>query len=129
MPIVQVLFVCKASPDLSETEITTAFEVVQLDCFSRRIAGFFLSTPTVYVGLFEAEEDAVIGQIEQIVQAGKFCEIQVLREVHPKTPTCDDWYISEIEPAGVRPRDFLSPEYLAEFIGTALKPLSKRRQQ
>lgn len=129
MPIIQVLFVCKPSPDLFKGLQTTAFEVMQLDCYSRDLAGFFLSTPTGYVGLFEAEEDIVIGQIEQIVRARKFRNIQVIREIHPKARTCNAWCVSDIEPAGISPRDFLSPEYLAEFIGSTLKPLSRRLQQ
>lgn len=129
MPIVQVLFVCKPSPDLSDAQQITAFEVMQLDCYSRKLAGFFVSMPTGYVGLFEAEEDIVIGQIEQIVRARKFRNIQVIREIHPKSRTCGDWYVSDAEPASISPQDFCSPEYLAEFIGSALKPLSRRLQQ
>lgn len=129
MPIVQVLFVCRRSPDLSVAEQTTAFEVMQLDCSARNLAGFFLSMRTGYVGLFEAEEAVVIGRIEQIVKARDFRNIQVLREMHPKSPICKDWYVSDVEVPGITPQDFLSPEHLAEFIGSALKPLSKRPQQ
>jgi hypothetical protein len=129
MPIAQVLFVCKPSPDLPEALQTTAFEVMQLDCFSRKLAGVFLSMPTGYVGFFEAEEDIVIGQIEQIVTARNFRDIQVIREIHPKSRTCNDWYVSDVEPYGISPQDFLSPEHLAEFTGSALNPLSRRLQQ
>jgi hypothetical protein len=129
MPIVQVIFVCRASPDMSEEQQTTAFEVMQLDCCSRNLAGFFLSIPTGYVGLFEAEEDIAIGQIEQIVKVRKFRKIQVIREIFPKVRTCKDWYVSDVAPVAVTPKSLLSPEYLAEFICSALKPLSKRLQQ
>ena len=129
MPVAQVLFVCMPSPDLPEALQTTAFEVMQLDCYSRKLAGFFLSMPTGYLGLFEAEEDIVLGQIERIVRAGKFRNIQVIREIHPKSPTCDDWHVSDVEPIEISPQDFLSPEYLAKFIRSALKPLSRRPQQ
>lgn len=129
MPIVQVLFVCEPSPKLSDAEQWTAFEVLQLDCYSKKLGGFFLSMPDGYVGLFEAEEDAVIGRIERIVRARKFRNIKVLREFHPKVPACSDWYVSDTEPVGISPEDFLSPEYLAKFIGSALKPLSRRLHQ
>ncbi len=129
MPIAQVLFVCQPSPELTTRQQTTAFEVMQLDCHSRNLAGFFLSMPGGFVGLFEAEEDVVIERIEQIVKAGNFRKIQVMREIHPRLPSCYDWYVSDIEVCGIVPRKFLSPEYLAEFIGSALKPLSKRSQQ
>lgn len=108
---------------------TTAFEVMQLDCRSRNLAGFFLPTPTGFVGLLEADADIVISQIERIVRARNFREIQVIREIHPKFRTCADWYVSDVELVAVKPQDLLSPEYLAKFIGSTLKPLSKRLQQ
>ena len=129
MRIVQVLFVCEPSPKLSEAEQWTAFEVMQQDCYSGKLGGFFLSKPSGFVGLFEAEEDTVIGRIEQIVSAGKFRNIRVIREIHPRSPTCDEWYVCDVEPAGISPEDFLSAEYPAEFISSTLKPLSKRLQQ
>lgn len=129
MPIVQVLFVCKPSPELSALQQTTAVEVMQLDCHSRNLAGFFLSTTSGFVGLFEAEEEIVIDRIEQIVRARKFRKIQVLREIHPKARICKEWYVSDADQIGVAPQRFLSPDYLAEFIGSALKPLSKRLRQ
>lgn len=129
MPIVQVLFVCKPSPELTAQQQTTAFEVMQLDCQSGNLAGFFLSVSKGYVGLFEAEEELVIDRIEQIVKARKFRKIQVLREIHPKSRICTEWYVSDVDLVGVPPQRFLSPEYLAEFIGSALKPLSKRLRQ
>jgi hypothetical protein len=129
MAIVQVLFVCKPSADLSRDYRTAAFEVMQSDCHSRNLAGFFLSIPTGYVGFFEAEKGIVFGQIERIVRARKFRDIQVIREIHPRSPACDDWYVSDVEPVAISPEDFLSPEYLANFIRSALKPLSRRLQQ
>ena len=129
MPIAQVLFVCKSSPDLSPAQSAAAFEILQLDCQAKQIAGFFVATGDGYVGWFEADEALVIGQIEQIVRARKFRHIEVIREHLPKAPSCSDWYVSHGEQVSVAVEALLSPEYLAEFIAIALKPLSKRSQQ
>jgi len=126
MPIAQVLFVCKSSPDLSPAQEAAAFEVLQFDCHAKQITGFFLALPTGYVGLFEAEEDLVIGQVERIVMARRFRDIEVIRERHPKSRDCNEWYVSKAEQVSVAVADFLSPECLAEFIDSALKPFSKR---
>ena len=129
MPIVQVLFVCNSSPELTATQQTTAFEAMQFDCCSRDMAGFFLATPSGFVGLFEAEGDIVIDRIEQIVKARKFSKIHVIQEIQPKARICREWYVSDLDVVGVAPQSLLSSEYLAEFIGSALKPLSKRLRQ
>ena len=129
MPIFQVLFVCRPAPGLSEEDLTTAFEMMQTDCHDRKIGGFFLSGREEYIGLFEAEEKVVIDKIEQIVQAKKFRHVEVIRETELQRGNCGHWYVSKTEPVGIAATDFLSPEYLAEFICSTLKPLSRRLRQ
>lgn len=129
MSDIQLLFVCDKNGEQNRFERLANLEMWQEACFDSGLRGFFLPHGQRFTGLFEGQDKKVFRQMERLVRSPDFTNIEVIREFVPRNSVCQNWYVNSKIPSIIDAKAFLSPEYLAEFVSSKLKPLEKFRRQ
>lgn len=129
MADIQLLFLCDSRTEQNGFAQSANLLMFQEACSNSGLRGFFLPYRAGFLGLFEGIERVVFQQMEKLVRSQHFKNIEVVEEFVPKKAVCRHWYVDSRIPNEIDVNTFLSPEYLAEFIDSKLKPLEKIRRQ